>query len=377
MADQQFAETYSLTLPTSQAAHAVADELARRGHRLVAVRVVDHFILDPTSWWYGKPSIRPEFAGWWDVFSVLDDLSLRTGEGVALQDIARRHGGVASGPGGGHVATVLTTFTRVGLVHELTDGEVIERRAALAAVDPAVFVGGTRSLRSAPPLASRATPDEQAEMAAIAELLDADEIEDVEWEDAGEMLGELFDGAMHQGTCYPHTAGTVPGFVTLALDDRLGDKYRAWVLLDLFLIATVGRRDLCAQADTLRALGRPAIEAPEAVAARRAVAEALPRLFDRWDWYSEASQFFLLGLAAACPAAGASVQPAIARRREADHGTDREPTVRLMEALIDGDSERIEAALRDVAVRTDSPYATPEQRGLDALDDLLVKELSR
>lgn len=428
----EFVSTFTLTVPSEATARVVAAELAGRGHRLVAVRVVGHFNLDPTSWWYGKPSLRPEFTGWWDVFTVLSEGSSQPAgredpETVAVREIARRHGGVASGSGGGHATTVLGTFSRVGLVHELTDAEVAQRRAVVAGA----------ALRPVPQpaarLAYRPTLDKEAERAAIAERVnaagdqgsDAAELgeargsgsgwgeggdgedgwgeggsgdgeggaggaaegssgEDLEresdggggWEDAGEMLDALFDGAMHQGACYPHTAAAVPDFVALALDERLGDRLRAWVYLDLFEIATVGRRDLCTMADTLHALGRPAVEAPEAVAARRAVAEALPRLLERWDAESEAGRFFLAALIAACPETGGSRRPAIAGLREASAGTSRGATLRLVEALAADDPRLIDDALGDLAVGNadDSPYATVGQRGLSVLEGLLIGE---
>jgi hypothetical protein len=116
---EPWAATYTATVPTERAARDVADRLADRGHQLVAVRVVDHFTFDPDSWWYGKPSLRPEFSGWWDVFSALADPG--DGEDAAVAALARDHGGVAVGPGGGRRSTVLTSFQRIGLVHELTD----------------------------------------------------------------------------------------------------------------------------------------------------------------------------------------------------------------------------------------------------------------
>lgn len=110
----QFAQIYSVTLPTESSARALADRLAERGHRLVAVRIVDHFTFDPSSFWYGKPSMRPEYAGWWDVFSVVQDPPLpdeaqewaQRCEWKAVAALAREHGGVASGPGGGDPDTV-------------------------------------------------------------------------------------------------------------------------------------------------------------------------------------------------------------------------------------------------------------------------------
>ncbi|MEU8240758.1 hypothetical protein AB0C07_21140 [Actinoplanes missouriensis] len=354
--------TYSLTLPTESAARTVADQLADRGHGLVAVRAVGHFSTDIH---------RTEFAGWWDVYSVVATEPDRDGaETAAVRQIARHHGGVAAGPGGGKIEGVSRFFNREGLVHELTADEAARRR-------PAVVPPGPTAVPQAP-LAYRETPDEEAELAAIKEALAGD---DEPWEDedddepadSGDLLGELFNGAMHQGTVYAHTAGMVPDFVALALDERLGDRARAWVYLDLFMIATVGRRYLCSTADREHAFGRPLAETPDAVAARQAVTAALPRLLRRWDAEAEIGRFFLAALVAAEPEAGAGLRRAIGELRQGYAGTARERTLLLMEALADRDERRIEEAIGDPGAGL-SPWATAEQRGLSVLEDLLTAE---
>jgi hypothetical protein len=372
---------YTLTLPTEQAARSAADELAQRGHRLVAVRVVGHFTLDPASWWYGKPSGRPDLAGWWDVFSLLVDEHTEhraAAETVAVKEIARRHGGFTGGEARGHAETMLRAFTRVGLVHELTEEQAVARRRSLAAA-PAV------APRPRPPLAAALVlpraADERAEMAAIAEVLDPD-TDAAEWEDSGELLGELFNSAMHQGTCYPHTASAVPDFVKLARDDRLSDRYRAWVLLDLYMIATVGRRDLHAGSDSGAALGLPAVEAPEAAAARQAVSDAVPRLVERWETEPESILFFLAAIAAACPESDGMC--GLAALREAYAGTDRGATLQLIEALETDDPQLIDEAVWEIATwdaeaaeLLDTPNSTAEHRGVTLLERLLIDELNR
>jgi len=401
--DKRFAHAYTVTLPTEQAARAMAERLAERGHQLVAARIVDHFSFDPTSSWYGKPSRRAAFAGWWDAFSVCVDPSSQSAwiEAAAVRGLARGHGGVVSGGSSGGAASMLSTFTRVGLLHELSDDEA-ERRRRAALADLAA--PAQPAPPSAPPLACRSPADERAEaltiVACLADLVDSGRAEtlgvaegladlldgdaDEDWEDAGELLGDLFNEAMHQGTCYPHTASMVPVFATLATSDRISDQYRAWVLLDLYLIATVGRRDLCARADKRHALAQPAVAAPEAIAAREAVATVVPRLVDRWGEESEFGRFVLAALVAACPDAGARLRPDISRLGHTYAGTDRAATMRLIEALAGADPTLTATALRDIASWNpklvspyDSPYATAEQRGLCVLQDLIIEELSR
>ncbi|BAL89038.1 hypothetical protein AMIS_38180 [Actinoplanes missouriensis 431] len=354
--------SYSLTLPTESAARAVADQLADRGHWLVAVRAVGHFSTD---------THRPEFAGWWDVYSVVTTEPAPAGaETAAVRQIARHHGGVTAGPGGGKIEGLSRFFNREGLVHELSADEAARRRPAVVPPGPTVVPPA--------PLAYRETPDEAAELAAIMEALAGDdepwEEDDDEPADSGDLLGELFNAAMHQGTVYAHTAGTVPDFVALALDERLGDQARAWVYLDLFMISTVGRRYLCSTADREHAFGRPLEESPDAVAARQAVMAGLPRLLRRWDAEVEIGRFFLAALVAAEPEAGAGLRRAIGELRRGYAGTARERTLLLVEALADRDEQRIEEALGDLGTGL-SPWATAEQRGLSVLEDLLTAEV--
>ncbi|KHD75539.1 hypothetical protein [Actinoplanes utahensis] len=180
------------------------------------------------------------------------------------------------------------------------------------------------------------------------------------------MVDALFDSVLHQGTCGPETAAAVPDLVALATDSRIGDRLRSWILVGLFVIATVGRR----------ALNRPAVEPPEAAAARVAVSASMGRLTARWDQESDLVRFCLAALVAACPEDGAAVRAAIGDLRAAVPGTGREAALRLAEALADTDPPRIVAALRDIDA-DGSPYATPDQNGLRALMSLLTPELGR
>ncbi|WP_203843640.1 hypothetical protein [Winogradskya humida] len=204
--------------------------------------------------------------------------------------------------------------------------ETARRRPAQTPVPAGV------ELSPGPPLESRPAPDLRGELIAVTECFAGDDDAGTGEAGTGDLLGELFNAAMHQGTCYPHTAGMVPTFAELAADDRLGDRYRGWVLMDLFMIATVGRRELAAMADTLRALGKTAVEAPEAVAAREAVTTAVPGLLDRWEEASEHERFLLAALAAACSVPA----PDLGTIRDTASGTTREGTIRLIDELAEG-----------------------------------------
>jgi hypothetical protein len=340
--------------------------------------------------------MRPEHAGWWDVFSVAQDPPLPEEareqaerlETKAVAAIACDLGGFAAGPGGGAAKTILRSFSRVGLVHELDAQRAGELRRALvgAATGPSAQPPPT-----APPLRHTRHRNGRAEVLAAAQVARRVEAGDDLLPSGGEhgddldsLLGDLFDAAMHQGTCYPHTAGTAPLFAALAADDRLCDFHRAWLLLDLYLIATVGRRDLCAMADELRALGTPAVETPDAAAARAAVAAALPALAARWPVESELGRFFLAALAGACPEAAPSLRAEIEGLASRHTGTDRAAALALIRGLASADAPVIEAALDALASWApqlfddcDSPYAATDHRALHVLEDLLMAELGR
>jgi hypothetical protein len=376
-------------VPDEAVARTVADRLAERGHRLVAIRIVDHFTFDPSSFWYGKPSMRPEYAGWWDVFSAVVDPGEAAGderlvrwEAAAVASVAREHGGVASGPGGGHPDTVLRVFTRVGLVHELDTAEAEQLRRAV--IDTAPPPGALPP--PAPGLRYVAKSRGRSEVLAVAEVAQRRGFAELPGpaDDGGDvtgLLGELFDGAMHQDTCYPGTASFVPLFAELATDGRLTDYHRAWVMIDLYMIATVGRRHLVFSADSLHARGESAVETPDGSAARAAVAKVLPMIVTQAG-ESELTWFTCAALSAACPEA-ATGHPAdleaLARQYE---GTSRASAIALMHGLVTGDQVAIGAALETLA-RTapealdglDSPYPRPEHRALAALEHLLIAEL--
>jgi len=138
------AQTYTVTVPGEASARAVADELAARGHALVAVREVDWALRDPSSFWFSKPTMRPREQGHWDVTSIAtgplpddDERWWQAQEDLAVRLLAQRFGGRSSGSGAGHTATLQQTFTRVGLVHELDDATVYERRLTALAGSPA------------------------------------------------------------------------------------------------------------------------------------------------------------------------------------------------------------------------------------------------
>ena len=389
MSISSYAQTYTTTVRDEATARTVADRLAARGHRLVAVRIMDHFSFDPSSFWYGKPSMRLEYSGWWDVFSLVldpptEDASERLirWEAAAVATIAREHGGVASGPGGGHADTVLRNFTRVGLIHDLDAKEAEQRRQSMleGAPTPEAAPAPARGLRY---LAKSRGRSEVLAVVEVAGLLIGGETPDPvnESDDVTELLADLFDEAMHQDTCYPWTASRVPLFAELARDDRLTDYHRARLMTDLYMIATVGRRHLAYAADGLHAQDEPAVEAPDTLAARAAVAASLPATVTRAS-ESELTRFMCAAIAAACPEAATGLIPILEALVRQFDGTSRAPVAALMYELAVEDQAAVGAALGKLTTTApeavdglESPYARIEHKALEALGRLLTTEL--
>lgn len=384
-----YAQDYTVTVPDRAAARAVADRLAERGHCHVAVRIVDHFRLR------GESPTRPEYAGWWDVFTVVVDPAvtatansdwLEACEWAAVAAIAREHGGLTSGPGGGRADVVFKGLTKVGLVHKLRAKEAERRR--LSAIGAFPTPGPT--LPPAPGLRYLTESRGRSEVLAALEIaqrmpgFETLELED-DGDDVGRLLIKLLTGLLvipEAEVCYPETASCVPAYAELAADERLTDYHRAMAMVDLYIVATVGRQHLAFGADRLRALGEPAIEPPDEVAGRMAVAASLPVLAAPAGG-SELTQFMYAALVAACPeAAPRPVADLEAFLRSWD-GTTREPVGALLYGLAIEDPIAIDDALQMLAWTApehvgglDSPYADITHRALAVLEPIVLEEFS-
>lgn len=146
--------------------------------------------------------------------------------------------------------------------------------------------------------------------------------------DAADVLADLFDEALHRDRCYPWTAERVPVLADLAVDDRLSDRHRALVVHHLFRVATVGRRHGAETADTL--------------AARAAVAGAVPRIIARASDF-ELYAFLAAALAAACPEAGGWPVEGLRELARRYAGTEHERAAELIVALAAGAGEADDA----------------------------------
>ena len=342
------ARSFQVTVPTRAAADGLADALAARGHLLVAVRVVDHFFKDPASPLYGKPSLRPDEQGQWDVFSLVtgpvpdEDVEWWLAqEDEAVRRLAARFGGRTGSSGGGPTDLMIRTFTRVGLVHELDEANAASRRLAALADSPA------RASEREPRKVDENLPDGPGAPIAVGPLdavdwgrlthaygpagdvpalLRALAANDDEWDDAH---GELCGSVLHQGSTYSATAPALRVLTQIAIAAQLAPKRRLDLLYTLFL---AGSELAEAQAHGYR---------PDAYAleARAAVAGDVERLMTLWPSVSRAEQRLLLLLAALAEhAAGPSDL--------------HDPASRLALAMVD-DTGDAESVLRDLASRNE------------------------
>ncbi|WP_404381590.1 hypothetical protein LL946_13820 [Knoellia locipacati] len=327
MATGSWAQTHQVTLPDRESADRVADALAERGHALVAVREVDWAQKDPKSGWFGRPPIRPAEQGHWDVSSVAtgplpddDERWWHAQEDVAVRRIARTHGGHSAGSGGGDTATVLRTFTRVGLVHELDEATVRERRGAAfdgttprdaSAADTGTSGTGAPDdgtteddlsnapgepvrLDLAPGLDWTTLDHAYGSASDVPDVLAGLAANDERW---SEHLDTLVGSVNHQGSTYSSTAPAMGAIAGLAAARALSPRRRLDLFHKLFLAG------VCADLATARG-SRPG---PHDEPTRRAVAEATPDLVGLWPTVSRPERRLLLLLAAL---AGSTSAPA-------------------------------------------------------------------
>jgi hypothetical protein len=341
-------QSFQVTVPTKAAAEELAEALAFRGHRLVAIREVDHFSKDASSVWYGKPSMRPDEQGQWDVFSVAtgpvpdaDEDWWRAQEDQAVRRLAERLHGRTGRSGGGDTDLLLRTFTREGLVHDLDETTAHERR--LAALGDSPGRAGAQEERSV----DETLPDGPGDAVALSG------IESVSWGELTHAYGsasdvpdlirglaanddnwdelhtELVGSVLHQGSTYSSSAPTLQLLAQLAMAPQFAPKRRLALLYTLFLAGC--------EAAKAEAYGyRPDAHHAEVRAVVINAAEGLVRL---WPSVSRAEQRMLLLLAA------------LSDRSVPEHHLS-DPASRLAAAMI-RDEREAEAALKDLASRND------------------------
>ncbi|WP_141845326.1 hypothetical protein [Humibacillus xanthopallidus] len=301
-----------MTIPEEADARLLADQLAARGHALVAVREVDWARRDPSSYWFGKPALRPHEQGRWDVTSVAtgplpdaDESWWHAQEDAAVRRLAQRFGGRSSRSGGGDTATILRVFTRVGLSHELDDATVRERRLACLANSPARVRTVERDgpddsgdvdedLPGGPGDPVRLPAADAVDWAKLEHAYGAaDDVprmlaglaaNDDQW---GGHLDDLVGSVTHQGSSYSSTAPALRVVAGLALAPQLAPKRRLDLLYTLFLAA--------AALDQALAYGYRA--EPHHGQVRATLVAASDDLLALWPSVSRAEQRLLLLLA--------------------------------------------------------------------------------
>ncbi|MFG2879154.1 DUF6928 family protein [Streptomyces sp. NPDC048337] len=391
---------YSAYLPTEAAAGAVVAELAALRHRLIAVRAHDHFRSEPSSFWYGKPSMDPELEGWWQVFSLAvysghDRLALDPflrGERILVAGIARSHGGFAQGGAEGHAVTLEQHFPRVGLLHERAAAEVpLPDPLPVEPVPPAAGPQWSCSGVGLPVEAVQAVVAVAERMYAgaadipdVAEwLLDEDFAFGEPYDSTGEFLGDLADAVAHQGTCTDATVEAVPFLAALIRDAGVPAGTRVVLLGDLLRLAVTGRATAASLADRIAALGNVWEEPAADYMTRRAIAHEMPALLANWEVESDALRFVLAALTAAVTSDGDAL---VTRQRlatlPAPVGTSRADIMALVEALLRSDQpglrtalDRLAAWLPDIAERSQSPYAASRDLALSVLPDLVIADV--
>ncbi|MFD8614500.1 hypothetical protein [Streptomyces sp. NPDC059631] len=390
---------YTLSLPDETAARAAAAELSGAGHRLTAVRVHDHFRFDPSSFWYGRPSMDPGLEGWWQVFSLAvygghERLALEPflrSERIRVARVARAHGGFQQGYSEGHATTLERVFVRDGLVHERAGADVA--LPSPLPEDPAPPPAGppwknretgepATLVRAAVAVAERMYGSAEGAPDAVGWLLDEEFAFGEPYETADEFLGELADAVAHQGTCSVATAEAVPFLMELVRDDGVAPGCRLILLGDLLRLAASGPATAVSLADRVTALGGAPQESAAEHLTRRAIGSDLPGLLSRWDTEPDAARFALTALAALCDAPDQRVLSGLAVL-PAPPGSSRADVVSLMAALLGDDREglapaldRLSSWLPAVVEQGAGPNVDLRNLGLAVLPDLVLADLA-
>lgn len=420
----------SVAVPTEEAARAVADALKTRGHRWITMVPLDQLRRLPKADHLIQRNAEftaPGLAGWWHVGSLVDEQApagfdfgaidmqaeyfQQECERAAVEALARDHGGFAGSgwsslrqatfPGPAPFAPAPELFDLNGLVHQLDREQAFAvRRSVSAELPPRPEIARPGKLgygdedREYPPLlhsirevarwlnagrtSSPKKPWEAVLSGGIVAAWSAAADDDFEGE--YDVSFWFQQSAIYQDACSPHSVEAVPLLASIAVHDDVDPEQRVRAVVRLFEAATVGRRRAALEADRRHALGLPLDETDDERAVRLAVEDSAPSMFSLWDQESEAGQFTLAALAAACPAS-ARDSGAVERVRGLRERWSEEPRVDAMrfalalaedepDALTDLlDSYRQRGGLRPSAVP--SPYAPARGALLELLWELV------
>lgn len=356
--------THLFETPDEDSAQALAADLALRGHRFV--RSHPH-------------------EGRWRLESLVDEeapgpeaeFGQAAHEAAATGALARGHGG--------HRRGEMIAHRRTALMHREDDADDAASARAIRREVVARFPATVKPPEPTDPLATRA-----GSYRPLFEVLRTVATADSWWRTtdadafAGssetELVFELHDTFMHQGSCYDHTAREVPLIAALAAHDDVRPALRATLVDFLFLAATAGRRFAAADTDRRDSLGLSQDEDAEERSAREAVEASAPALLARWDDESEAVCFALALLAAACPRQGRHLAGEITAWAESEGDSPRSTMLRLAAALA-ADSPELEAVLAGALAEgfgraPANPAEPAEGTALGLLEEWAERELS-
>ncbi|MFE1782946.1 hypothetical protein ACFW9F_10220 [Streptomyces sp. NPDC059506] len=393
---------YSVAAPSEADARSVASALVQRGHRWVTVRPVYLPHLDPGNRLFGKPEFsRPELEGWWSVDSLVDEeapdpaseFHQHACEKMAVEAVGRAHGGFWNSGSLATRETMLPGFDHRGLVHELDQKHAHHiRRDVISRFPPpteepapATPLQCTVAEHPFPPVlecARQVARDQEAQQGDLPDgtawwlTSEADS-----FSDDHEVIFELANSVMHQGTCYPHTADEIPLLAGLACHEDIRPAHRALFTTFLFEAATIGQRLAASGADRRVALGLSLEETADELAARHAVEAVAPYLLDRWDSEDEAVRFTLAALAAATRHSASDTRIRhLAERWATGPRTD---ALRLAAALAETDDTAVVTVLRSMVEsgvippgKVPSPLAPTRGAALNLLKPLIEREMS-
>lgn len=177
-------------------------------------------------------------------------------------------------------------------------------------------------------------------------------------EDWPEIFDELVgDGILHQGTCYPATAPAMTFLARLAASGTLPASRRIELLMCLLYAADRWADSLLADADRAAVEARFPEAAPWTLDVHLAIGEEMPALLERWSAEPPLTRQALAGLAALYPEQGRSLTREIGAM--AAEGTREAAYLRLAEALLEADDERVLAIVSDIAAWEESPDLGP------------------
>lgn len=364
--------TYLAVVEDEDAAHRLAGDLAARGHRLVRIRRIPG---DPAR--RRVQSLVDEPAAGWAEEDHQAEL-----ETVAIGALARRYGGYHESGATSRREDADRFFGTEDVVRELDPptAHAIRRELIAGFPPPRPAPEPDAPLGCPPPATVRRLFDVIRAVAPDNSWWRSPAADAFAGTDEVELVFEISDSFMHQGSCYDHTATEVPLIAALAARDDVHPALRATLIHFLFLAATAGRRLAAADVDRRRTLGMSLDEGAAERAAREAVEAAAPALLARWD-EPEAVCFSLAMLAAACAGPGRGLAEEIRDWGESEGTATPRGRVLGLAAALAGEDPVLDVMLAGMVAdgftrRAPSPAAPAPGAAFTVLEEWAEKELS-